>query len=206
MAGCSSGIALSGVGILQKEAISRNKFRVGFRNCVKEAALPVFSGQICFRNVNARRKQNVVVMSMVPPRDGSKSGVAAGTSKEDGIRRVGGQESKGEPKIGGGGGDGVDGAVLDASGGNGKFPNGGGGGGEGDGGGDENEGDKEEGDYGRVLSFAEVMKEVKARGATLPSDMLDAAKNVGIHEVLLSRYLNLQVLYLLLFVVFLSVC
>lgn len=76
-------------------------------------------------------------------------------------------------------------------GGNGKDNNGKGGGG--DGGGD-NEGDEyEEKEFGPLLKFEEVMKELEARGrgATLPPDMLEAAKTVGIRKVLLLRYLDL---------------
>ncbi|XP_020101743.1 protein RETICULATA, chloroplastic-like [Ananas comosus] len=77
------------------------------------------------------------------------------------------------------------------SGSNGKFPpRGGGGGGGGDNGDEKN---KKEGDeFGPLLNFEEVMKEVEARGARLPSDMLEAAKTVGIPEVLLYRYLEMQ--------------
>jgi hypothetical protein len=78
------------------------------------------------------------------------------------------------------------------SGGNGRFTNGRGGGGGG-GGGDDNGDDKEEEELGPILKFAEVMKETEARGASLPRDMLEAAKSVGIRRVLLLRYLDLQV-------------
>uniref|UniRef100_A0A803QGR4 RNase H type-1 domain-containing protein n=1 Tax=Cannabis sativa TaxID=3483 RepID=A0A803QGR4_CANSA len=47
------------------------------------------------------------------------------------------------------------------------------------------------GGYGEV-ALEEVMKETEARGVTLPSDMLEAAKSVGIRKVLLLRYLDLQ--------------
>ncbi|KAK1322038.1 hypothetical protein QJS10_CPA03g01727 [Acorus calamus] len=75
---------------------------------------------------------------------------------------------------GGGGGGGY---------GNGKFLPGGDGGGGGDG---EN-GGKDEEEFG-----PEVMKETEVRGASLPSDMLEAAKAVGLRKVLLLRYLDLQ--------------
>ncbi|CAB4315024.1 unnamed protein product [Prunus armeniaca] len=42
------------------------------------------------------------------------------------------------------------------------------------------------------MKFEEVMKETEARGASLPSDMIEAAKSVGIRKVLLLRYLDLQ--------------
>ena len=44
------------------------------------------------------------------------------------------------------------------------------------------------------MKFEEVMKMTEARGATLPSDMLEAAKSVGIRKLLLLRYLDLQVM------------
>lgn len=82
---------------------------------------------------------------------------------------------------------GGDGDLIDGNGGNGKFPGGGGGG-------NGNEGDdKEEDEFGPLLKFEEVMRETEARGATLPADMLEAAKSAGIRKVLLLRYLDLQV-------------
>ncbi|KAF9591301.1 hypothetical protein IFM89_003613 [Coptis chinensis] len=74
---------------------------------------------------------------------------------------------------------------------NGKFPPGGGGGGNNDD--DEEEGEsKEEEEFGPVMKYEDVMKETRARGATLPDDMLEAAKSVGIRKVILERYLDLQ--------------
>lgn len=83
-------------------------------------------------------------------------------------------------------------------------PNGGGGGGGGgsgsggpdDGGNGENEGNGgEEEEFGPLLKFEHVIRETEARGASLPADMLDAAKSVGLQEVILSRYLDLQVIF-----------
>ncbi|KAI3958714.1 hypothetical protein MKX01_023390 [Papaver californicum] len=42
------------------------------------------------------------------------------------------------------------------------------------------------------MKFEEVIKEVEKRGASLPVDMLESAKTVGIREVLLLRYLDMQ--------------
>ncbi|KAH0470063.1 hypothetical protein IEQ34_001621 [Dendrobium chrysotoxum] len=64
---------------------------------------------------------------------------------------------------------------------------GGGGGGEED---DDNKEEEEE--FGPVMKFEDVIGEAEARGATLPSDMLDAAKSIGIRRLLLVRYLDLQ--------------
>ncbi|GFP86298.1 hypothetical protein PHJA_000773600 [Phtheirospermum japonicum] len=78
---------------------------------------------------------------------------------------------------GGGGGGG---------GGNGKFSGGGGGPG------DDNSDDYEENEFGPLMKFDEVIRETEARGASLPADMLEAAKTVGLRKVLLLRYLDLQ--------------
>jgi hypothetical protein len=65
-----------------------------------------------------------------------------------------------------------------------------GGGNDGEGGGEEEEGDEE---FGPLLNFEAVMKEVEARGVKLPSDMEEAARITGIREMFLLRYLELQV-------------
>ncbi|KAE8680537.1 adaptin family protein [Hibiscus syriacus] len=73
---------------------------------------------------------------------------------------------------------------------------GGGGGNEGGGsfgGGDSGEGGNEdESEFGPILKFEDVMKEAKARGVELPSDMLEAAKSNGLRKLFLLRYLDLQ--------------
>lgn len=90
-------------------------------------------------------------------------------------------------------------AKIDAGNGGGSFygngGNGGGGGGDDGGdGGDGEKGDPEEEEFGPLMKFEDVMKETNARGATLPSDMMEAAKTVGIRKLLLLRYLDLQVM------------
>ncbi|VAH29971.1 unnamed protein product [Triticum turgidum subsp. durum] len=89
-------------------------------------------------------------------------------------------------------------ADVSGSGGNGKFRPGGGGGGGGDsgGGGDggdgHNEGDDE---FGPILSFEQVVQEVEKQGvslSSLPADMIEAAKSIGIQKLLLLRYLDMQ--------------
>lgn len=100
---------------------------------------------------------------------------------------IGGLEADSVPKTDhGSGGDGDNGRFL---------AGGGGGGGTGSGGGD---GDGEEDDYdekefGPIMMFEEVIKEAEMRGATLPSDMLEAAKSTGLRRLILTRYLDLQV-------------
>lgn len=64
------------------------------------------------------------------------------------------------------------------------------GGGSGGGGGDDD--DHEEAEFGPILKFDEVMKELEKKGATLPSDMIEAAKSTGIRRLILERYLDLQ--------------
>lgn len=66
-----------------------------------------------------------------------------------------------------------------------SFGNGGGGGGGGE--------EEEEREFGPILKFEEVMKETEARGVELPLDMMEAAKTTGIRQLLLERYLDLQV-------------
>ncbi|KNA10507.1 hypothetical protein SOVF_143860 [Spinacia oleracea] len=87
------------------------------------------------------------------------------------------------PRIDNGGSDDGNGKVPPDNGGN-----GGGGGGEGNGNGD----DEEEKEFGAILTFEEVMRETEKYGATLPSDILEAAKTTGIRELILMRYLELQ--------------
>lgn len=88
-----------------------------------------------------------------------------------------------------------DGALEgDSDNGTGKFPpeNGGNGGGSGGGGGGGEGDDQDEKEFGPIMNFEEVMKEVEKLGATLPSDILEAARTTGIRKLLLIRYLDLQ--------------
>ncbi|GJY20332.1 hypothetical protein Tco_0392898 [Tanacetum coccineum] len=47
---------------------------------------------------------------------------------------------------------------------------------------------------GELIGFKEVMKVVEEKGVELPGEMFEAAKSQGLREVLLTRYLDLQVL------------
>ncbi|KAE8813330.1 protein RETICULATA-RELATED 1, chloroplastic-like [Hordeum vulgare] len=94
--------------------------------------------------------------------------------------------------------DGAEVADVSGSGGSGKFRPGGGGGGDGDNGGggdggdDHNERDDE---LGPILSFEQVVQEVEKQGvslSSLPADMIEAAKSMGIQKLLLLRYLDMQ--------------
>ena len=72
----------------------------------------------------------------------------------------------------------------------------GGNGGKYGGGNDDDDGggeDYEEAEFGPLLGFNEVLRLAAARGVALPADMLEAAKDAGIREVLLLRYFDLQV-------------
>lgn len=85
--------------------------------------------------------------------------------------------------------EGFEGPKVDGNGdgGNDLFPPGGGGSG---GGGEEGDGDEEE--FGLIMKYEDVVKEVENRGASLPPDMLEAAKTTGLRELILARYLDLQ--------------
>lgn len=75
---------------------------------------------------------------------------------------------------------------------NGKWLGGGGGGGDNSEGGDGEEEEEDDDEFGPIMKFEDVMKETEARGASLPLDMLEAAKSGGLRELLLLRYLELQ--------------
>ncbi|KAL2653324.1 hypothetical protein R1flu_021452 [Riccia fluitans] len=64
-------------------------------------------------------------------------------------------------------------------------------GGEGGGGGGGGEDDEEE-QFGPLLNSEQVQQELQARGITLPPDMLEAAKTVGIRKLFLDRFMDLQ--------------
>jgi hypothetical protein len=86
-------------------------------------------------------------------------------------------------------------ATADGSG-AGNHGNGSGGNGGKDGAGDDDDGsgeDYEEAEFGPLLGFSEVLRLATARGVALPGDMMEAAKDVGIRQVLLLRYFDLQV-------------
>ena len=74
-------------------------------------------------------------------------------------------------------------------GGNGKAGGAGGGGGGGGGGDGEAE---EEREFGVLLNWEQVARELEARAIVLPADMAEAAKTTGIRKLLLERYMELQ--------------
>ncbi|KAL6146079.1 hypothetical protein ACLB2K_056762 [Fragaria x ananassa] len=207
MSGCSSSFGVSTVVSRRNEVVLRKICSqnlgldsVRFRSMAKEVALPTFCGNRSFRNglnlISVKKEWNNLVMSMLEPRGGRQFSLGAVTVSNEGGGTALGKDARILENEGGSKPDyDGNGVVLDGSGGNGKHPNGrggdGGGGGGGGGGNDDGEdGDEEE--FGPILKFEEVMKETEARGASLPLDMLEAAKNVGIRKVLLLRYLDLQ--------------
>lgn len=201
MAACSSSIGLSRSLSLRNEVVSGmiwshnliiDNARLGY--FVKEVALPLLCRNSRSRHLYRKKKQRRGAMSMLEPQAELQSGVAetpvskdvTDTSVRNDARVL---ETGCALKT-----DSEDGGedMLDGNGGNGNFPNGRGGGGGG-GGDDKDDGDDlEEEEFGPILSFEEVMREAQARGASLPSDMLTAAKSVGIRKILLLRYLDLQ--------------
>lgn len=204
MAGCVSGLGLYNVANVRNEVVLKKLCgqssvfdSVRCKNLGKEVAFPLLSGSYSCRHVSLRTKQRLVVMnnmsysSAEPQPDG-----AVTTVLKEGNDSIVGNDVKvldatKELKIDNDGSNGGD--IFDGSDGNGKY--GGGGGGSGGSDGDDNEeNDYEEKEFGPLMKFDEVMKEVEARGAQLPLDMLEAAKNGGIRKVILLRYLDLQVL------------
>lgn len=167
---------LSRVAILRSELRCLRLYdRVGFTNVTTKTGLLVMSGDSSARHFPRTKtgKPGGIASSSTVSKQGY--GPDAG---EDLRAPKTWQATKTDSGDGGGNGNG-----------NGKFPGSGGGGGGGYDGGDE---DWEEEEFGPIMKFEEVLRETEARGATLPSDMLEAAKSVGLREVLLVRYLDLQ--------------
>lgn len=189
MAGCSSGIRLS-----QFTSLKNEIFIMGF---IKDSNFTFVKSQdfvgtrkfgflVCQNN----KKSRFLVKSSLNPEGNSISGVSVETVfKENDTYSVGKDVSLLDLDNGGDG----EGLLADGNGGKGKYPGGGSGGGGGGGGGDNGGGDEEEEEFGPLLKFEDVIREAEARGATLPADMIEAAKSVGIRKLLLLRYLDLQV-------------
>ncbi|KAG2326513.1 hypothetical protein Bca4012_035469 [Brassica carinata] len=182
MAGCAMNCQFSSAVKLRNDITS---LRIRNRGLVKELKVPVLR----INGVSSKQRSRLLMVNMSQSPVEPLSSVVASTepTKEEGGSIIG----KGD-NVGSLGTDEPAKLVSDGSGGNGGFNNGGGGGdgsgGEGDGG----EEDYEEKEFGPLLKFEEVMRETEARGATLPSDMLEAAKTFGIRKLILLRYLDLQ--------------
>ncbi|KAK2972276.1 hypothetical protein RJ640_014334 [Escallonia rubra] len=182
MASCSSSIRLS------HSVNLRSNVRMGTSRTCEFTILKTQVGNIMWGtkfSLYMKNKQSLKVRSSLNQDSQPQSGVVL-TTVPEGKDRISvltsNETAKGDIETGGGdlfhGGDG-----------NGKYPSGGGGGGSG---GDDGGEDGEEKEFGPMMKFEEVIRETEARGATLPADMLEAAKTVGIRKLLLLRYLDLQ--------------
>ncbi|QCE11799.1 protein RETICULATA, chloroplastic [Vigna unguiculata] len=204
MAGSFSNFSVAGVANVRQQALfgnlgnqESNLIRLSFKGVLNKAAFQVLCGNKCGRPcVATQKKKPFLVMSMSQPSAESQSTVTSigfsegggdGLLSKEHVTR----ENESDSKIDRNDDNGV---VVDSSGGNGSFGSGGEGDGSGGGGdgGDDDSHDNEEEEFGPILRYDEVMREAQARGATLPSDMIEAAKSVGIRKVLLLRYLDLQ--------------
>uniref|UniRef100_A0A1J3FUZ6 Protein RETICULATA, chloroplastic n=1 Tax=Noccaea caerulescens TaxID=107243 RepID=A0A1J3FUZ6_NOCCA len=186
MAGCAMSFQFSSVVKLRNEISSLRICNrdFAFGDLVKEMKVPVLR----ISGVSGKQRSRLLMVNMSQsPAEPQLSGAAATevtkVEESDSILRNDNGKNLGteKPERDGNVGDGFNGS----DGNNGGFNNGGGGG---SGGGE----DYEEKEFGPILKFEEVMRETEARGATLPSDMLEAAKTFGIRKLLLLRYLDLQ--------------
>lgn len=199
MAGCSSNFAVARVANVRKGVVLGNKetnlIRLSFRGVLNQASFRVLCGSKCGRScVPIQKKGTFLVMCMSQPSAESQSAVTSIGFSQGGGKSVlredhKTQDSELDSKIDRNDGNGF---LLDGSGGNGSFGSGGAGDGSGGGGSDDDGNDHEEEEFGPILKYDEVMREMEARGATLPLDMIEAAKSMGIRKVLLLRYLDLQ--------------
>lgn len=133
-----------------------------------------------------KRNYRPVVFSRLNLDDESKSGARVADFQKESECGVVGKELKGSQQMGASLVPEIDSGNGNNGNGNGKLQGGNGGGGD-----DEGKGEEED-EFGPIMKFEEVMRETEARGATLPRDMLEAAKSIGIRKVLLLRYLDLQ--------------
>ncbi|XP_030531968.1 protein RETICULATA, chloroplastic [Rhodamnia argentea] len=192
MASYSSRVASLQLGSFEKRLVLKRvcSFKLMPGNCVLKRSVNEVA--LSLHSKASVRRCLLVIMSVSQPHGESQSVGAVNTALSEG-KEASGVAGKNLKIVeddyelmtdhNGNGGDGF--------GGNGGFSNGRGG--HGSGGGDGYEGnDKEEEEFGPIMKFEEVMRETKARGATLPPDMLEAAKSVGLRKVLLERFLDLQ--------------
>ncbi|CAH8350795.1 unnamed protein product [Eruca vesicaria subsp. sativa] len=192
MAGYAMTFQLSSAVKFRKEISSLRIFNRDFvfGDFVKAMKVPVLR----IKGVSGKQRSRLLVVNMSQSPVEPQSSVVATEQpkveerKGDNVRNLGTDEVE---KFGSDGdaGDGFNGGD-----GNGGFNNGGKGGGGNGNGGEDDDGKEEyeEKEFGPILKFEEVMRETEARGATLPSDMLEAAKTFGIRKLLLLRYLDLQ--------------
>ncbi|CAL5066282.1 unnamed protein product [Urochloa decumbens] len=182
---------------------ARLQARVGAAKCRPAAALLGMRGSCLRRSARGWGAARGIRADLPPPpRASADGGAAAFTSGPavavpeagDATEQVAAAAAQpvAVPELQGkaGGAD-----VDDGAGGNGKFPPGGGGGESGGGGGGGGDGEEGEDEFGPILSFEQVVQEAEKRGVSLlslPADMVEAAKSVGIQKLLLLRYLDMQ--------------
>ncbi|XP_025695353.1 protein RETICULATA, chloroplastic isoform X1 [Arachis hypogaea] len=195
--GCSSNFGVAHAVSVRRESVlmklvsqDSSLDRLSFRGVLKESAFPIICLNKCNRSLRKKKTFFIMSMSQLPPESQSdvttiKVSEGGGESVMDNDHKFGDSLTNRDDN---------NRVVIDSSGGNGSFGGGGAGDGSGGGGGgsDDDGGNKEEDEFGPILKYEEVMRETQARGATLPSDMLEAAKTVGIRKVLLLRYLDMQ--------------
>ncbi|KAH6802874.1 reticulata-like protein [Perilla frutescens var. frutescens] len=188
MAGCSSSVGIAHFKNLNDGVVSFKCFSSKSVPPSRFRCLSINGARTNTRLLCKMKRQRLEVVNVMNPGTESQSNQAVTTAIEntdyaEKDAKVVDKSYNSVPDCKNGGGDG--GGFID---GNGKFPGGGGGGGGGDDGAD----DYEEKEFGPLLKFEEVIRETEARGATLPADMLEAAKTVGLRKLLLLRYLDLQ--------------
>ncbi|PIN11675.1 hypothetical protein CDL12_15722 [Handroanthus impetiginosus] len=185
MAGCSSSIRLSHIKNLQNEDVSSRCFSPKSLTISKFCSISINRTRNSTHLLCKGKRQRLVIVNITNPEAEPQSSVVVTTIPERGDfnyvendAKVTERDCASVPDTENGGGDGGD------IGGNGKSSGGGGG--------DNSDDDYEEREYGPILTFEEVMRETESRGASLPADMLEAAKTVGLRKVFLLRYLDLQ--------------
>lgn len=194
MAGCSSSAGIAHFKNLQNGVVPSKCF--SSTSFLTARCFSIDGARTNTRLLCKRQRLRLVVVNVMNPGTEPKSSPAVTTTIGTGAIDHVGKDAEvvdnsyfSIPDSKNGGGD--DGGFIDGSGGNGKFSGGGGGGGGG--GGDDGGDDYEEKEFGPLLKFEEVIRETEARGVSLPADMLEAAKTVGLRKLLLLRYLDLQV-------------
>ncbi|KAL3640673.1 retention in endoplasmic reticulum protein 1 [Castilleja foliolosa] len=187
MAGCSSSIRITQFKHIQNDVVQSRCFS-SKSSIVTKYQYSIFNKSI--KNIHLlceKKMQRLMIVNSMSPEAEPQSSVVVSTISERGDSDQFEKNSKlieniyvstPDTENGGGGGGG----------GNGKFSGGGGGGGPGD----DKDDEYEENEFGPLMKFDEVIRETEARGASLPADMLEAAKTVGLRKVFLLRYLDLQ--------------
>ncbi|KAI3474142.1 hypothetical protein Pfo_028930 [Paulownia fortunei] len=183
MAGCSSSIRIAHVKNLRNEVVLFRCFSTKSLMVAKSQCSSINGTRTYTRLLCEKKRQRLVVVNIMNPEAEPQSSVAVTTVAERGDIDYVEKDAKvmeknyvSVPDSENGGGGGTSG--------NGRFSGGGGG--------DDSGDDYEEKEFGPILKFEEVIRETEARGASLPADMLEAAKTVGLRKVLLLRYLDLQ--------------